>query len=415
MKGNAFAITLAVVVVGLGLLLFFAGKNDFDWDTNFQSDSTEPFGTELFDRVVESACGTDGYRVSMRSLGDVLSDTTDSPHALLIIALDVHPDSATMAAMTQLLQRGYDVMLTSGDVDEEIADTFGLRYGYHYWTNFDKFGVSREDTVETQWLGTKVTPAFTTHCIDGFLAPIDREEESDKRQEALIFTDDNVNAWRIGYGQGNFFFVGCPYLFTNYAVLHPELRQLTMALLSELRGPQIERVVPSADFHTGDDLYSQSDATDLLGYIMQFRPLKWAWWIAVIVIILFMITTARRRQRIIPVVQPPQNSNLDFILLIGSLYHQRGDHLDLVHKKFRYTADRLRRRLHVDITNPADDDASCHIIALDCGLPADEVRSIITTVRALPPASEATINENTMKIHIDNLTKIEGSGPNHTL
>ena len=95
-----------------------------------------------------------------------------------------------------------------------------------------------------------------------------------------------------------------------------------------------------------------------------------------IAILLFMIFTARRRQRVIPVIREPENKSLEFTELIGTLYYQKKDHADLVHKKFIYFAEELRREIQVDIEEVADDERSFRRIAQKTGMDAEEIGTL---------------------------------------
>jgi hypothetical protein len=77
---------------------------------------------------------------------------------------------------------------------------------------------------------------------------------------------------------------------------------------------------------------------------LQRPPLRWALYLTVLSLLLFCIFTARRRQRVIPVVQKPQNMNLEFVKLIGSLYWQQHDNPGLLAKKLAYATEEIRRQ-----------------------------------------------------------------------
>jgi hypothetical protein len=59
---------------------------------------------------------------------------------------------------------------------------------------------------------------------------------------------------------------------------------------------------------------------------------------------LYVIFEGKRRQRIIPIIEPPRNTSLEFVQTIGDLYYQHQDHADLAHKKIHYLLTYLRQR-----------------------------------------------------------------------
>ena len=104
-------------------------------------------------------------------------------------------------------------------------------------------------------------------------------------------------------------------------------------------------------------------------------------------------------------VTPPQNHSLEFVRLIGTLYAQQGNHTDLVEKKYRYTAERLRRELHIDITASEDDRQSAAVIAQNTNLKPDEAMEIIQEVRQ-QLASHVGLSEERMRHYIDQLNRL---------
>jgi hypothetical protein len=114
---------------------------------------------------------------------------------------------------------------------------------------------------------------------------------------------------------------------------------------------------------------------------------------------------ARRRQKAIPVVEPPANRQLEFVQLIGTLYHQRHDNLDLVRKKQLFFNEEVRRRTGIDLDNEAEAEQNIALLAERCALPTNELKTMIEQLnRGLN--SEQALNDRAMKQLIDNMNKI---------
>lgn len=140
-------------------------------------------------------------------------------------------------------------------------------------------------------------------------------------------------------------------------------------------------------------------------YFISQRPLRWALYLTMIAILLFMTFTARRRQRVIPVIHEPENKSMEFTGLIGTLYFQKKDHADLVHKKYIYFAEELRREIQVDVEDVADDERSFDRIAQKTGMSAEEIGKFIRTVRPVIYGGQ-TITAEQMKQFIDKMNEI---------
>lgn len=118
-----------------------------------------------------------------------------------------------------------------------------------------------------------------------------------------------------------------------------------------------------------------------------------------------MIFTARRRQRAIPVMHEPENKSLEFTKLIGTLYHQKHNHADLVHKKFLYFAEILRREIQVDVEEVAEDERSFMRIASKTGMDVEDIRKFIRELRPVLYGGRVLSGEE-MKVFIDKMNEI---------
>ena len=142
-----------------------------------------------------------------------------------------------------------------------------------------------------------------------------------------------------------------------------------------------------------------------LRYFLSQRPLRWAIYLSMFAILLFMVFTARRRQRAIPVIQEPENKSLEFTKLKGTLYYQKNDHANLVHKKFTYFAEVLRREIQVDVEEVADDERSFHRIAQKTGMEVEEISRLIREIRPVIYGGRVLSGEE-MKGFIDKMNEI---------
>ena len=119
-----------------------------------------------------------------------------------------------------------------------------------------------------------------------------------------------------------------------------------------------------------------------------------------------MVFTARRRQRAIPVIQEPENKSLEFTKLIGTLYYQKNDHANLVHKKFTYFAEVLRREIQVDVEEVADDERSFPPDrSEDWGTEVEDISRLIREIRPVIYGGRVLSGEE-MKGFIDKMNEI---------
>ena len=204
----------------------------------------------------------------------------------------------------------------------------------------------------------------------------------------------------VPYGKGEVIFVSSPLLFTNYGMLEGNTFVYIFRLMSYLADLPVYRT----------EAYVKTDAM-LVAEQSPFRefikrpPLRWALYLALLGVVLFMIFTARRRQRVIPIMSKPANRSLECIQLIGTLYYQRKDHVDLVRKKFKLFAEELRKTAGVDISDVNTDDREYLLLAEKTGMNSDRLKKVIRQIR-LVLHSEGNISVEEMRSLIDAMDTI---------
>ena len=89
-----------------------------------------------------------------------------------------------------------------------------------------------------------------------------------------------------------------------------------------------------------------ADQQSIFRYIFTQPALTWAYYLVLIGLLFYALFAGKRTQRVIPVVEPPRNTSLEFAQTVGRLYFQQGDHDNLARKKIQYFLAGLRERYH---------------------------------------------------------------------
>jgi len=89
----------------------------------------------------------------------------------------------------------------------------------------------------------------------------------------------------------------------------------------------------------------------------------------------------RRKQRIIPVISKPRNDSLDFVKTIGRLYHDKGDHKNLVRKMSAYFLEHVRSRYKLATSNL--DDEFVKNLHGKTGVNEEEIAEIIQYINSI--------------------------------
>lgn len=376
---------LITAVFGLILFLIWAGgKRSYKWAPTFATNDDEPFGCELFDKMVSQSMGT-RYVASRRvvPLRDLVKEEHDKSQGWLFVDYTMRLTAHETSLLLQLARRGDCVMVSSIEFGQYLCDSL----------NFNTLGGRRAASLEhAMSVNYYREPIAWTDSSKGYAQNLYEThkvlhevtiEHADSLPGVVLarnthFADGEPVALSFRVGKGEIIVVSTPLMLTNYGMLNGNGSEYIFRLLSRFGQRPVQRVLLKTQSRTREE-----DAFAMLDYFESQPPLWWAWCLTILLALLFMLTNARRRQRVIPIVTPPQNHSLEFVRLIGTLYAQQGNHIDLVEKKFHYTAERLRHELHVDITDPQEDHYAATVIAQNTNLTPDEAEQTIGEVRRL--------------------------------
>lgn len=386
----------------------------FQWTVSFRHDSKQPFGCYVMDSLMKISI-PQGYGVTDKSLYQLDRALPDSAIGVLIVTESFTPSDTDVSALLRLLRRGSHVMIVAGRTSENVDDSLG--FGTYGGCSFNlslvrrmvASGYSRDSL---HWVGRRQTYPKRIYRVFPQIVTGELAVYTKKKYHTLYnkwsqsWITDSTMEWKeesaavsqkIGDGQLT---VCCdPLLFTNYTVLDQDNAHLTFRLMNEMDSLPILRT----EAYLEKTIQSQSSP---LSFVMRQPPLRWAVWLTAGGLLLFFLCTSRRRQRVIPVMSPPQNRSMEFIELIGTLYHQWHDNKDLVRKKYLFFAETLRRQLMIDVDDEASDGQSVDILSVHTGLRREVIRQRLKTLRQTV-SSDDDVDDDDMRRIIDEMVEIE--------
>lgn len=426
----------------------------FVWSPTFSHVDKQPFGCFVFDSVLTQSL-PNGYHVTKKTFFQLDQEHAKERISVLMVVDQQNLKQLDVKYLCNIARRGGKVMVVaSGSFDDgrnadtvvvdELERTFNVRiedgtyfslrgilaglkahdndmYDTIYWNNRETMYAAQSYRMFYNMVGgtlfvdsvpkvKRLAYTLSTAGYDyrqdslyvgdftGFDTIVD-EKERIERIDTFAIKKIPV-AVSVPYGKGEVIFVSSPLLFTNYGMLEGNTFVYIFRLMSYLADLPVYRT----------EAYVKTDAM-LVAEQSPFRefikrpPLRWALYLALLGVVLFMIFTARRRQRVIPIMSKPANRSLEFIQLIGTLYYQRKDHVDLVRKKFKLFAEELRKTAGVDISDVNTDDREYLLLAEKTGMNSDRLKKVIRQIR-LVLHSEGNISVEEMRSLIDAMDTI---------
>lgn len=426
----------------------------FVWSPTFSHVDKQPLGCFVFDSVLTQSL-PNGYHVTKKTFFQLDQEHAKEKISVLMVVDQQNLKQLDVKYLCNIARRGGKVMVVaSGSFDDgrnadtvvvdELERTFNVRiedgtyfslrgilsglkahdndmYDTIYWNNRETMYAAQPYRMFYNMVGgtlfvdsvpkvKRLAYTLSTAGYDyrhdslyvGDFTRFDTIVDKKERIERIdTFAIKKVPAAvSVPYGKGEVIFVSSPLLFTNYGMLEGNTFVYIFRLMSYLADLPVYRT----------EAYVKTDAM-LVAEQSPFRefikrpPLRWALYLALLGVVLFMIFTARRRQRVIPIMSKPANRSLEFIQLIGTLYYQRKDHVDLVRKKFKLFAEELRKTAGVDISDVNTDDREYLLLAEKTGMNSDRLKKVIRQIR-LVLHSEGNISVEEMRSLIDAMDTI---------
>lgn len=370
-------------------LLEWNAPSKFVWEPTFNHYDKQPFGCAVFDSLMEKSVPA-GYEVTKKTIAQLERDGYGKkPHAFLIQTDRFSPSATDIRSLDRLLRAGNKVFIAASDIEPDslYPDLQISIYGQNGFSPMEvKSSIANQsipyDTlvfprqlpyqekeyhVYSAMTGNSVAVEGNVTC-DTLVKCWVSEEESDSTEGPWV-----PRVVKIKRGKGELFVSCDPLLMTNYGILDTQINGLIFRLMSQFRGLPIIRTEaygPETEFETNTPLR----------FWLQNEPLRWAIYLTLGGLLLFCIFYARRRQRVIPVVEEPANRSLEFVKLIGTLYHQKHINRDLLQKKYSYFGETLRRMTMIDVEDVESRKENIAQIAIRTGMPEAEVRMIFDRV-----------------------------------
>lgn len=454
MKSSRNFLFAMLVLFVLFCLLQVNLPKKFVWSPTFSHVDKQPFGCFVFDSVLTQSL-PNGYHVTKKTFFQLDQEHAKEKISVLMVVDQQNLKQLDVKCLCNIARRGGKVMVVASSsfddgrnadtvVVDELERTFkvkiedgtyfslrgilaGLKahdndmYDTIYWNNRETMYAAQSYRMFYNMVGgtlfvdsvpkvKRLAYTLSTAGYDykhdslyvgdftGFDTIVDEKERIERIDTFAI--KKVPTAVSVPYGKGEVIFVSSPLLFTNYGMLEGNTFVYIFRLMSYLADLPVYRT----------EAYVKTDAM-LVAEQSPFRefikrpPLRWALYLALLGVVLFMIFTARRRQRVIPIMSKPANRSLEFIQLIGTLYYQRKDHVDLVRKKFKLFAEELRKTAGVDISDVNTDDREYLLLAEKTGMNSDRLKKVIRQIR-LVLHSEGNISVEEMRSLIDAMDTI---------
>jgi len=195
----------------------------------------------------------------------------------------------------------------------------------------------------------------------------------------------------VKYGKGHIFLHTIPTAFANVNMLQIPKYDFGFRCLSYL--PENSKIIW--------DEYQKQGAIgegSIFKMMLSNPPLRLALYLILGGFLIFMIFRAKRTQRIIPVIEPPVNSSLEFLGTISNLYYRKNDFRTILIKRHTYFLDFIRK--HYYMPTECIDDEFVNVLSAKSGVSENKLKELfiiykdLTTLAFIP--NEAFLKYNSL-------------------
>ena len=321
-----------LVISGLLLLAYLVAQYfkpvPTDWSPTYLKEDKIPFGTYiLYQRIGDLFPGSE-LNLTNGRLYNTLKNKNYRQANLILLGSGIDGDKNDLYELQKFVSAGNVVFIAAYEMNSEFNKFFRVQTSSSFDYNEQKGkGINFTNTR----LKSPGDYIFDKGLGDQYYSKFDT-------LRAHVLGRNNqgkANFLRYPMGKGFVYLLPNPQLLTNYNLLNPRGADYVSKVLSYL---PISRTLLWDEFNTRGLEKDQS----VLRVIFGNEHLRWAYYLALFGLVGFVLFEMKRRQRIIPIINPPENSSVAFVKVVGKVYYQQRDNRDIAIKKVSYLLEFIR-------------------------------------------------------------------------
>ncbi|HLO60020.1 MAG TPA: DUF4350 domain-containing protein [Bacteroidales bacterium] len=321
---------IPVLLFAMLIVIKHMQPEQVDWSVSFSGYKKIPYGCSVTRLLLKDIFTGSSIDENNSSFFISLKKSGDNKRNLVVVTTDFYPDSLDLQALLHFVSKGNNVFMSAFSFSEELCDTLGIK--------------DNETTLDTSVLKKYPEKLHLAYYADDSAFHFSRRMSEhyfmniDSADHVIVLGTDRFERpdyIMTEFGKGKIFMHCEPLALTNYHILYSN-HQYAAAVLSAMP------VLPVI----WDQFYKPDRVIDAspMRYILSEKSLRSAWYLITFTILVYLIFGAKRRQHAIEIIDPPQNSSLEFIKSIGKLYYKGQNHIDIAKKKVIYLREFLRNR-----------------------------------------------------------------------
>ena len=342
----------------IGFILFEIYKpKPTDWTPTFSNKDKIPDGWELLYKILSDVFPN--QRISDEKVpffSKKKNIKLPAKSNYLYVYRYFRADSLSLVKLLDYVQKGNSVFIAS-------ENFFGLDDTLNFQTSYVK-DLALNDSVSINFvnptIGKSSDYTYQKQSADTYF---EINNGTKSKNSYTILGKNNKgfpNFIQVNFGKGTFYLNTVPMAFTNFYMVKNDNSDYVFKALSYLpeQATFWDEYVNVMSF--GKAARSTSKSREAKGeedveespfkFIVSQPALKWAYFITLSALLIYLIFEGKRRQRIIPIIETSQNTSLQFVETIGSLYYNQKDHKSISEKKITHLLAYIRTKFYLKTT-----------------------------------------------------------------
>jgi len=344
-----------------------------NWRPSYYASDKIPFGSHVLFNELPNLFPNDTIISIEESPYETLTYRDhDATSNYIFINNYIYFDDEESRELLDYVSDGNSVFIAATSFGGQIADTLNIEVESNYSViedtiaiNLTNKGFPKKNYLYSRGLyKTYFTSVDTLNTT--ILGHLKYKPQKNLLQETTDDGRPKVNYIKVKFGKGSFYLNSTPQAFTNYYMLR-ENQNYVAHTLSYLKNKT-----------TYWDNYKKSGRRIIdspMRFVLNQISLKWAYYLTILGLLVFVIFKAKREQRIIPVIEPLENSSVEFARTVGSLYYQHKDYTNLISKKLNYFLEHIRSHYYMDTSTM--NDKTARDLAAKSGKTIKETKELI--------------------------------------
>lgn len=377
-KQNKKIVYLFLGLTALVIALQYFLPKPLDLNRNYLNKNKSPFGCYAIYNLLNKTYSKT-VRVNSQTIYNLNSRIGENT-SFLIINDHLNFNNYDTKYLYALLAKGNTVFLAASDFSGELNDSLHLNTSSIYYDFSESFdSLIRKPGTEIRFSASNLkrkSYAYPRLANAAYFTNFDST-----RFKVLACVEKNKACLiRTQVGQGTLYLMSMPDVFSNYFVAGHPNREVAYTLLSLLQNKEL----------VWDEYYKTFNVSKSspIKFILESDALYAAYLLTLLSLILYMIFEGRRRQRAIPVLNPLQNTTLEFVNVISHVYYNDKNHKNIGREKIRYFYESIRKRFHVNTLELNEE--LIQEISLLSGIDKKEVERLFMYCKRIETSKEVT-------------------------